>query len=203
MIVILNDTNEFACVGYKNKQLEIVFQLRDRVEALESEIKISEKQLEKINAGVFASLHQMIKRELREEFKAVLSAHIKTEETENEGLSTGLSEARPSGAPVRSTLPTSTPYRQLDKEKQSAEGNVASATSFRGPALTILSNLPSESWIHYPSLVAAPESRFGNKRQIELHRIKLHNRVRRQDETPEFAEDIERFARLALPEAFT
>ena len=61
----LNDTmqnlwNEFARVCEKNKQLEIVvFQLRDRVEALESEIKINEERLEKINAGVFASLDQM------------------------------------------------------------------------------------------------------------------------------------------------
>ena len=62
-----NLSNEFARVCDKNKQLEIVvFQLRDRVEALESEIKIREERLEKINAGVFASLHQMIKSELRE-----------------------------------------------------------------------------------------------------------------------------------------
>ena len=45
--------------------------------------------MEKINAGVFASLHQVIKSELREEFKAVLSAHVKTEEMANEGMSTG------------------------------------------------------------------------------------------------------------------
>ena len=200
---------------------------------------------------VFALLHQMIKSELREEFKSVLSARIKTEETANEGLSTGLSEAKPSGAHLRSTLPTSTPYRQLDKEKQSAECNVTSArgtdysagrpvqrptifegrssweaymtqfeivaeinqwddpdkaaflaTSLRGPALTVLSNLPSESRIHYPSLVAALESRFGNKRQTEVHRMKLRNRARRRDETlPELADDIERLARLAYPEA--
>ena len=73
VVDILNDTmqnlwNEFARVCEKNKQLEIVvFQLRDRVEALESEIKINEERLEKINAGVFASLDQMIKSELREE----------------------------------------------------------------------------------------------------------------------------------------
>ena len=235
-----NLSNEFARVCDKNKQLEIVvFQLRDRVEALESEIKISEERLQKINAGVFASLHQMIKSELREEFKSVLSARVKTEETANEGLSTVLSEARPSGGPPRRTLSMSKPYRQFDKEKQPAECNVLSArgtdnsagrpvqkpavfdgqssweaymtqfeiveeinqwdgpdkaaflaTSLRGPALTVLSNLPSESRIHYPSLVAALESRFGNKRQTELHRMKLRNRVRRRDETlPELAED--------------
>ena len=74
VVDILNDTmqnlsNEFARVYDKSKQLEIVvFHLRDRVEALESEIKIGEEQLEKINAGVFASFHQVIKSELREEF---------------------------------------------------------------------------------------------------------------------------------------
>ena len=58
VVDILNDTmqnlsNEFARVCDKNKQLKIVvFQLRDRVEALESEIKISEERLVKINAGV-------------------------------------------------------------------------------------------------------------------------------------------------------
>ena len=190
-----NLSNEFAQVCDKNKRLEIVvFQLRDRVEALESEIKISEERLEKINAGVFASLHHMIKSELREEFKSILSARVKTEETANEGLSTMLSEARPSGGPPRRTLSMSKPYRQFDKKKQPAECNVLSArgtdnsacrpvqkpavfdrrssweaymtqfkivaeinqcdgpdkaaflaTSLRGPALTVLSNLPSES----------------------------------------------------------
>ncbi len=61
------------------------------------------------------------------------------------------------------------------------------ATSLRGPALTVLSNLPLESRVHYPS---------------ELHRMKLRNHVRCRDETlPELAEDIEKLARLAYPEA--
>ncbi|CAB4016943.1 Retrovirus-related Pol poly from transposon 412 [Paramuricea clavata] len=223
----------------RNRQLEtVVFQLRDRVESLESEVKSSQEILEKTNAGVFASLHRMIKNELREEFESVLSARVKTEETANKGLTTVLSGAGRS---------------QLGKEKQPAECNVTTArgtdysagrpvqkpavfdgrssweayatqfeivaeinqsdgpdkaaflaTSLRGPALTVLSNLPSESRVHYPSLLAALESRFGNKRQSELHRMKLRNRVRRRDETlPELAEDIERLARLAYPEAPT
>ena len=59
---------------------------------LESEIKTSQERSEKINAGVFASLHRMIKNELREEFKSVLADHVKAEETTNEGTSTMLSE---------------------------------------------------------------------------------------------------------------
>jgi hypothetical protein len=55
---------------------------------LKSEIKLSQERLEKINAEVFASLHRVIKSELREEFQSVLSARVKTEETANEGLST-------------------------------------------------------------------------------------------------------------------
>ena len=254
VVDILNDTmqnlsNEFARVCDKNRQLEtVVFQLSERVEALESEVKLSQERSEKINAGVFASLHRMIKSELREEFKSVLAARVKREETVNESLSTGLN-----GAGRRRPPPgnASTPCRQLGEENQPAECNATSArgadysagrpvqkptifdgrssweayvtqfeivaeinqwdgpdkaaflaTSLRGPALTVLSNLPSESRVHYPSLLAALESRFGNKRESELHRMKLRNRVRRRDETlPELAEDIERLARLAYPEA--
>ena len=254
VVDILNDTmqnlsNEFARVCDKNRQLEtVVFRLCERVEALESEVKLSQERSEKINAGVFASLHRMIKSELREEFESVLAARVKREETVNGSLSTGLN-----GAGRRRPPPgnSSTPCRQLGEENQPAECNATSArgadysagrpvqkptifdgrssweayvtqfeivaeinqwdgpdkaaflaTSLRGPALTVLSNLPSESRVHYPSLLAALESRFGNKRQSELHRMKLRNRVRRRDETlPELAEDIKRLARLAYPEA--
>ncbi len=202
-----NLSNEFARVCDKNRQLEtVVFQLSERVEALESEVKLSQERSEKINAGVFASLHRMIKSELREEFKSVLAARVKREETVNESLSTGLN-----GAGRRRPPPgnASTPCRQLGEENQPAECNATSArgadysagrpvqkptifdgrssweayvtqfeivaeinqwdgpdkaaflaTSLRGPALTVLSNLPSESRVHYPSLLAALESRL-------------------------------------------
>ena len=249
---IQNLSDEFGRVCDKNRHLETnVVQLRDRVEVLESEIKRSQEQSEKVNAGVFASLHQMIKSELREELKSVFAGHVKTEEISNVGASTVLSEGERSRSSPASKMPTSTPYCRLNKEKQRAECNATMvrgtdlsagrpvqkpavfdgrssweayvtqfeivaeinqwdgpdkaaflATSLRGPALTVLSNLPSESRVDYPSLVAALESRFGNKKQSELHRMKLRNRVRRRDETlPELAEDIERLARLAYPEA--
>ena len=76
------------------------------------------------------------------------------------------------------------------------------ATSLKGQALTVLSNLPSENRNHYPSLVAALESRYGSRKQAELHRMKLRSRLRRRDESlPELVEDIERLAKLAYPEA--
>ena len=40
------------------------------------------------------------------------------------------------------------------------------STSLRGPALTVLSNLPSESRVDYPSLVAALESRLVTKSSL-------------------------------------
>ncbi|CAB3986795.1 Hypothetical predicted protein [Paramuricea clavata] len=40
-------------------------------------------------------------------------------------------------------------------------------------ALTVLSNLSPEHRNHYPPLVAALESRYGSRRQAELHRMKL------------------------------
>lgn len=129
----------------------MVYQLRGRVEALESEIKLIQERAEKINAGVFAALHRMIKSELREEFRSVSSARVK--------LTT-------------------------DKILPTRLGETKRCRSVGRP------------------LVPALESRFGNKRQSELHRMKLRNRARRRDETlPELAEDIERLPSLAYPKA--
>ncbi len=76
------------------------------------------------------------------------------------------------------------------------------AVSLKGSALTILSNLPSDSCYEYATLVAAMEARFGNAHQAELHRMKLKGRRRRREEAlPELAEDVERLVRLAYPRA--
>lgn len=78
------------------------------------------------------------------------------------------------------------------------------AASLRGKGLTVLSNLPPESRCNFHALVVALESRFGNKRQVELNRAKLKSRTRKRDESlPEMAEDIERLARLAYPDGST
>ena len=47
------------------------------------------------------------------------------------------------------------------------------AVSLKGPALTVLSNLPSEHLYNYSSLVSALDARFGSSHQAELHRMKL------------------------------
>ena len=76
------------------------------------------------------------------------------------------------------------------------------AVSLRGPAATVLTNLPPEQRCDYRALTAALESRFGSMHQTELNRAKLKARVRQRDEgLPELAEDVERLARLAYPDA--
>ena len=76
------------------------------------------------------------------------------------------------------------------------------AISLRGPAATVLTNLPSDQRQNYASLTAALQSRFGTAHQTELNRVRLKARIRRREETlPELAEDIERLVRLAYPEA--
>ena len=76
------------------------------------------------------------------------------------------------------------------------------AVNLKGPALTVLSNLPQEQRYDYAALVGALEARFGTAHQAELNRMRLKNRVRRREEgLPELAEDVERLARLAYPGA--
>ena len=76
------------------------------------------------------------------------------------------------------------------------------AISLRGPALTVLTNLPPEGRRTYTALVAALDKRFGTAHQTELNRMKLRSRARKPDESlQELAGDVERLARLAYPDA--
>ena len=76
------------------------------------------------------------------------------------------------------------------------------AISLRGPALTVLTNLPEEQRSDFSALAAALKNRFGNNHQAELNRAHLRGRTKKRDETlPELAEDIECITRLAYPEA--
>ena len=76
------------------------------------------------------------------------------------------------------------------------------AISLRGPAATVLTNLPPGKRQDYGALTAALDSRFGLAHQTELIRMRLKARTRRREETlAELAEDVERLVRLAYPEA--
>ena len=76
------------------------------------------------------------------------------------------------------------------------------AISLRGPAVTVLTNLPPERRQDYEALTTALATRFGVTHQTELHRMRLKARTRRRDESlSELAEDIEHLVRLAYPEA--
>ena len=76
------------------------------------------------------------------------------------------------------------------------------AISLRGPAATVLMNLPSDQRQDYGALTTALDSRFGLAHQTELNRTRLKARSRRREESlAELAEDVERLVRLAYPEA--
>ena len=76
------------------------------------------------------------------------------------------------------------------------------AVGLKGPALTVLSNVPPDNLYNYSSLVTALDARFGSSHQAELHRMKLKSRYWKQEEgLAELAEDIERLARLTYPTA--
>ena len=76
------------------------------------------------------------------------------------------------------------------------------AISLRGPAATVLTNLPPEQRGSYEALTTALDTRFGLSHQTELNRMRLKARTRRRDESlAELAEDVEHLVRLAYPEA--
>ena len=77
------------------------------------------------------------------------------------------------------------------------------AISLRGPAATVLTNLPPDQRQDYTALASSVlQARFGTAHQMELNRIKLKARTcRREESLPELAEDIERLVRLAYPDA--
>ena len=76
------------------------------------------------------------------------------------------------------------------------------AINLKGPALTVLTNLPEPQRRDYPSLTAALDARFGVAHQTELNRVQLRNRRRRREEgLPELAKDVECLTQLAYPGA--
>ena len=76
------------------------------------------------------------------------------------------------------------------------------ATSLKGPALTVLSNLPPESVYDYDILAAGLETRFGTTHQAEMHRMRLKTHTHRCDVSlSELAVNIESLSRLSYPDA--
>lgn len=76
------------------------------------------------------------------------------------------------------------------------------ATSLTGPALNVLSNLPSDRRDDYQTLVSALESRFGTAHRTELSRVRFKNRVKQRDESlAALSDDLERLGRMAYPDA--
>ena len=74
--------------------------------------------------------------------------------------------------------------------------------SLRGPALTVLTNIPADQRGDYDVLVGALDKRFGSDHRAELNRVKLRGRVRKREESiPELAEEMKHLARLAYPDA--
>ena len=75
------------------------------------------------------------------------------------------------------------------------------AVSLKGPALTVLSNLPVDSLYCYDRLVGALNRKFGTQHQAELFRVQFKTRTLRRDEDlPALAEDVKRLAHLAYPD---
>ena len=63
----------------------------------------------------------------------------------------------------------------------------------------VLSNLTPEQHLDYKALSTALDIRFGSAHQVELSRVQLRSRVRRDETLPELAKNIERLTRLAYP----
>lgn len=76
------------------------------------------------------------------------------------------------------------------------------ATSLRGPALSVLSDLRPEYRYSFRHLVSALSSRFEPENQAEIYKTQLKSRVRRKNESiTELMQDIKRLVRMAYPNA--
>ena len=76
------------------------------------------------------------------------------------------------------------------------------AISLRGPAATVLTNLPPKQRGSCEALTTALDTLFGLSHQTELNRIRLKARTCCRDESlAELAEDVEHLVCLAYPEA--
>ena len=68
--------------------------------------------------------------------------------------------------------------------------------------MNVLNGIPPDQLYDYNTLLAALEARFGSDHQIELHRMKLKNRMGKKEEgLTELAEDVEKLTWLVYPDA--
>ena len=78
------------------------------------------------------------------------------------------------------------------------------AASLKGPAMEVLACVPPQHLESYEALTEVLEQRFGAGHQEQLHRTRLRNRVRGNNEgLQELALDVEHLAYLAYPGAPT
>ena len=78
------------------------------------------------------------------------------------------------------------------------------ATSLRGPAQSVLTDLRPEMRVNYLHLTSALSSRFQPENQAEMYRAQMKNKLRGKNEPiPELGQDVKRLVRLAYPSAPT
>ena len=76
------------------------------------------------------------------------------------------------------------------------------ATSLRGVAVAVLSDLGVVEREDFNSLTAALTARFEPKNQSEIYRAQIKSRIRKKGESlPELAQDVKRLVRFAYPTA--
>ncbi|CAG2195694.1 unnamed protein product [Mytilus edulis] len=76
------------------------------------------------------------------------------------------------------------------------------ATSLRGTAQSILTNLKPEMRTNFVQLTAALASRFQPENQAEMYRSQMKSKIRgRTEQIPVLGQDIKRLVRLAYPSA--
>ncbi|VDI67315.1 Hypothetical predicted protein [Mytilus galloprovincialis] len=76
------------------------------------------------------------------------------------------------------------------------------ATSLRGSAQSILTNLRPEMRTNFVQLTAALASRFQPENQAEMYRAQMKSKIRgRTEQIPVLGQDIKRLVRLAYPSA--
>ncbi|CAG2216695.1 unnamed protein product [Mytilus edulis] len=76
------------------------------------------------------------------------------------------------------------------------------ATSLRGTAQSILTNLKPEMRTNFVQLTAALASRFQPENQAEMYRAQMKSKIRgRTEQIPVLGQDIKRLVRLAYPSA--